>query len=113
MYKTFRFRSYPTKGHHANLAAFALLNALDLLTTYIGGIQNETNPFGQAIIAWQGLLGLALGKVLLIAYIAIFGTLLRRLRLQRWASLYNKLVIGIYIVVVAWNIRYLILALPA
>jgi len=87
------------------LVVFTLLNGLDLLITYIGGIQNETNPVGRAV----GFVGLAIGKALLIAYSIVLITLMRRLHRERWADFYQRIVIGIYVVVIAWNVRYLVL----
>ena len=87
---------------------FLLLNVLDLMTTLAGGLHNETNPVGQFLIARWGFMGLVAGKVVLVAYIAGFTSLLEWV----WypgARAYKKLMIAIYLVVVAWNVRYLIL----
>ena len=87
---------------------FLLLNILDLITTAIGGLQNETNPVGQFLIARYGFLGLVMGKAVLLVYYAGSTALMRRV----WcpgARAYKKLMIAIYLVVVAWNIRSLLL----
>ena len=87
---------------------FLLLNVLDLMTTLAGGLHNEANPFGQFLIARYGFLGLVMGKAVLLVYYAGFTSLLGWV----WypgARAYKKLMIAIYLVVVAWNVRYLIL----
>ena len=87
---------------------FLLLNVLDLITTAIGGLHNETNPVGQFLIARWGFLGLVMGKAVLLVYYAGFTSLLGWV----WhpgVKWYKKLLNALYIVVVAWNVRYLIL----
>ena len=87
---------------------FLLLNILDLITTHIGGFQNEANPFGQFLIARWGFMGLVAGKVVLVAYYAGSTALMRRVW-RPGARAYNKLMIALMLTVVAWNIRFLLL----
>ena len=87
---------------------FLLLNILDLITTHIGGLQNEANPFGQFLIARWGFMGLVMGKTVLLAYYAGSTSLLRWMQCPLERP-YKKLLITLYVTVVAWNIRYLLL----
>ena len=88
------------------MVAFAVLNLLDALTTYLGGIQNESNQVVVSI--GGGMLGLLAIKVLLIVYFAATIAILRK-----WSSTLAlvtlRIGIAIYVVTVAWNIRYLVL----
>ena len=87
---------------------FLLLNVLDLMTTLAGGLHNEANPMGRFLIARWGFLGLVMGKAVLVAYYAGSTALLRWMRCPlEWP--YKRLLIAIYITVVAWNIRFLLL----
>ena len=87
---------------------FLLLNVLDLITTAIGGLHNETNPVGQFLIARWGFLGLVMGKAVLLVYYAGFTSLLGWVW-RPGARAYKKLMIALMLTVVAWNVRYLIL----
>ena len=82
---------------------FAALCALDLITTYIGGTHNEANPIGRIIHTRYGWLGLAVVKLLLIGQ--FFGVT----ALMRWMKCplekhYKWIVIGMYVLLVAWNV---------
>ena len=87
---------------------FAVLNALDLLTTWVGGIEHEGNPVGQLLIGQYGFLGLVAAKGLLLLYFLVSTALLKRMRCPIEKH-YRALVTGLYIVIVAWNVRYLVL----
>lgn len=92
------------------IAVFALVNALDILTTYIGGIQNEGNLIVKHILEQYGFAGLALGKTLVVIYFVIVGYLLKRMRFSKVVvDFYQRLSICLIVVVVAWNVRYLLL----
>ena len=88
---------------------FLLLNIFDLITTAIGGLHNEANPMGQFLIARWGFMGLVMGKVVLVAYITGFTSLLGWVW-RPGAEAYKRLLLAIYITVVAWNIRSLLLS---
>lgn len=87
---------------------FALLNILDLLTTHIGGIQNEANPIGQLLIARYGFLGLVAGKALILGWFAVSTSLLKWMQCPLEKP-YRDLLGVLYTILVAWNVRYLIL----
>ncbi|HUX76969.1 MAG TPA: hypothetical protein VMY40_10060 [Anaerolineae bacterium] len=87
---------------------FAVLSLLDLLTTYLGGLHNEMNPVTWLVLERYGLLGFALGKVALTAYFVITAKLIGLFH-ERWAASYRGIMCGIGAVVVAWNVRYLVL----
>ena len=82
---------------------FVILCLLDLLTTYIGGIQNEANPIGQIIATKYGLLGLAAVKLIFV------GQFSGSVYLLKWMKCpiekhYKWLVWGMYILLITWNI---------
>lgn len=82
---------------------FILFCMLDLITTYIGGIQNEANPVGQIIASRYGIWGLAAVKVWMVGQYA--GTIV----VFRWMKCplekyFQRAVIGAYILLIAWNI---------
>lgn len=85
------------------MKVFTALCALDLITTYIGGIRNEANPIGQILASRYGLLGLIAVKVWLIGQyigtIAIFKWM--KCPLQKY---FEWVVIGAYVLLVTWNI---------
>jgi len=92
------------------IAAYALVNALDLLTTFIVGIQCEGNPIVRRVLEQYGFAGFALGKTLVVAYFVVITYLLRRMRFPKVVvGFYQRLSVYLIVVVVAWNVRFLIL----
>ncbi|MBU1066949.1 hypothetical protein KKE60_04145 [Patescibacteria group bacterium] len=92
------------------VVAYALVNVLDLLTTYIAGVQNEANPIVKRILEQYGFPGFALGKVLVIVYFVIIVYLFKWIRFPKVVvDFYQRLSICLIVVIVAWNVRYLIL----
>lgn len=91
------------------MIAFALLNLADLLTTWAAGTCYEMNPATRRLLAQYGLWGFAVSKVLLVAYFTGTATLMRRLGFRVLLRYYRAIMIGIYAVTVAWNVRYLLL----
>ena len=92
------------------VAAYTLVNALDFLTTYIVGIQREANPIVKRILDQYGFGGFALGKVLVILYFMVAIYLFKRMRVPKMVvDFYQRLSICLMVVVVAWNVRYLVL----
>jgi len=76
---------------------------LDLLTTLIAGTRNEVNPIGQIIATQYGLIGLSLVKLVSIGQ--FFGSV----ALLRWMKCpveryYKWAVLGVYVLLIAWNI---------
>jgi len=92
------------------MIAFALLNLADLVTTWIAGTRYEMNPATQRLLAQYGLWGFAVAKVLLVGYFVATATLMRRLGFRLLLRYYRAIMIWIYAVTVAWNVRYLLLA---
>lgn len=89
---------------------YALVNALDFLTTFIVGVQYEANPIVKAVLERYGFAGLALGKVSVVAYFVVVSYLLKRMRVpEKVVSFYQELSICLIAVVVAWNVRFLLL----
>ena len=79
---------------------FAILNALDILLTWYVGFEHEVNPAAIAL----GLQGLIVAKVLLVLYFYVTVWLFRKL----WPMIglyYGRIMVGMYSVIVLWNIR--------
>ena len=90
--------------------AYVMVNALDFLTTLVMGVQYEANPIVKRVLERHGWPGFALGKVLVVLYFVVVTYLLRRMRIsRRIVGFYQELSICIMIVVVAWNVRFLML----
>jgi len=88
------------------MLTFVFLNLLDLLTTRWGlaALSGDLNPI-VASLTWRQLI---LAKVGLLAYVLVTHALMARYwpRLARW---YRIVLVWIYLVVVAWNIRSILL----
>lgn len=92
------------------ITAYVLVNALDFLTTWIAGIHNEANPIVKRVLDQYGFAGFALGKVLVIVYFVIIVYLLKWIRFPKMVvDFYQRLSVCLIVVVVAWNVRYLVL----
>ena len=93
------------------LWTFVILNILDLVTTYVGVVRLgmiEENSIMRYVLFQHGFAGLIVAKGLLVCYILCSCALFAR-RCMPWLKLYQRLMVGIYIVLVASNLKCLIL----
>ena len=93
-----------------SIIMYALVNALDFLTTLIAGVQFERNSIVKTVLEQYGFAGFALGKALVVAYFIVVTYLMKRMRVPRVVvSFYQGLSICLMVIVVAWNIRFITL----
>ncbi len=82
-----------------------LLNILDLAVTYIGGIQNEANPFAAFALRY-GIFGAIIFKLLVLVQYRISVLILWRLN-RHLIRYFRTGYVGIYLFVIIWNIFYI------
>lgn len=87
---------------------FLALNILDLATTYLIGNEGEGNPIVYLLVRRYGFTSFIGYKALVVAFIVSFIHQIKQVSHSR-ARICMGLATGISIIVVAWNIRYLIL----
>jgi hypothetical protein len=84
-----------------SLLVFALLNLLDIITTYNvvkkAGIESEVNPLARFIMQKMGVAGVFVLKYLAMGFIVLVGFIMNVLETSIWIN--NIILSG----VVAWN----------
>jgi hypothetical protein len=84
-----------------SLLVFALLNILDIITTYNvvkkTGTESEANPLARFIMSKMGVVGLFAFKYIMMGVIILIGFIANTLETSIWI---NNIILG---VVVAWN----------
>ena len=81
---------------------------LDVLTTYLGGIENEVNPLVRELVTISGFSTFLIAKLALAIYLLFIKAAIR-LASPKLARIYNFILYAIYGGAVVWNLLYLLL----